>query len=275
MLSSASEDVLRQSSTASLIAVTVRIKRRGVEANPALVAPKMGNAYTKVSVQSDIAPHGPLTERIMMKRKYMLAILWNWSHKFLGMKLRGVYLAVRILLRVKRVMGWPSSSLASGGSGRLKNILLPASGVGSLPTSSSCCARSGSVSVALDLFDCRLVGVRARCCKRASIDSRFDCAFWPVTRCVAHRILLIGFDLSLRSFRPGAASSSLPEAMPAQGVARGRVRREGCRPQTGHIQAGKTHAGSHSRNWGRWKSCKCCSGLADSEVEETTVIRLQ
>jgi len=30
--------------------VTVRIKRRGVEANPALVAPKMGNAYTKVSV---------------------------------------------------------------------------------------------------------------------------------------------------------------------------------------------------------------------------------
>jgi heme A synthase len=40
---------------------------------------------------------GRHTPRMMMNKKYMLATLWNWNHRFLGMKLRGVYLAVLIL----------------------------------------------------------------------------------------------------------------------------------------------------------------------------------
>jgi hypothetical protein len=40
-----------------------------------------------------------LTARIIRNRKYMLAILWNWNHRFLGTKLSGVYFAVLILFR--------------------------------------------------------------------------------------------------------------------------------------------------------------------------------
>jgi hypothetical protein len=50
----------------------------------------------------------------------MFAMLWNWNHRFLGMKLMGVYFAVRILLRAYDSRGWPSSSRADGGSGTLK-----------------------------------------------------------------------------------------------------------------------------------------------------------
>ena len=54
----------------------------------------------------------------------MLAILWNWNHKFFGMKLKGVYLAVRILFLAYLARGRPSSSFASSGKGMLKKILL-------------------------------------------------------------------------------------------------------------------------------------------------------
>ena len=50
----------------------------------------------------------------------MFAMLWNWNHRFFGMKLIGVYLAVRILLRAYEWMGVPSSSRSEGGSGTLK-----------------------------------------------------------------------------------------------------------------------------------------------------------
>lgn len=50
----------------------------------------------------------------------MLAIFWNWNHRFLGIKDRGVYFAVLILLRVKCCMGLPFSSTRSLGRGRLK-----------------------------------------------------------------------------------------------------------------------------------------------------------
>lgn len=35
-----------------------------------------------------------------MNKKYTFAMLWNCNHKFFGMKLIGVYLAVLILLRL-------------------------------------------------------------------------------------------------------------------------------------------------------------------------------
>lgn len=57
----------------------------------------------------------------------MLAMLWNWNHKFFGMKLKGVYFAVRILFRAYLAKGRPSSSFASSGKGMLKNILRPES----------------------------------------------------------------------------------------------------------------------------------------------------
>lgn len=53
----------------------------------------------------------------------MLAMLWNWNHRFFGMKLNGVYFAVRILFRAYLAKGRPSSSFASSGKGMLKNIL--------------------------------------------------------------------------------------------------------------------------------------------------------
>lgn len=64
-----------------------------------------------------------LTARTMTNRKYILAILWNWNHKFFGMKLKGVYFAVRILFLAYLARGRPSSSFASSGKGMLKNIL--------------------------------------------------------------------------------------------------------------------------------------------------------
>lgn len=50
----------------------------------------------------------------------MLAIFWNWNHRFFGTNDNGVYLAVRILLRVYCCAGLPSSSRNCSGSGRLK-----------------------------------------------------------------------------------------------------------------------------------------------------------
>ena len=38
-----------------------------------------------------------LTERIMMNKKYIFAMLWNWNHRFLGTNDKGVYFAVLIL----------------------------------------------------------------------------------------------------------------------------------------------------------------------------------
>jgi hypothetical protein len=57
---------------------------------------------------------------MMMNRKYMFAMLWNWNHRFLGTKLSGVYFAVLILLRAYCAIAWPSSSRAVCGSGMLK-----------------------------------------------------------------------------------------------------------------------------------------------------------
>lgn len=64
-----------------------------------------------------------LTARTITNRKYILAMLWNWNHRFFGMKLKGVYLAVRILFLAYLARGRPSSSFASSGKGMLKNIL--------------------------------------------------------------------------------------------------------------------------------------------------------
>lgn len=50
----------------------------------------------------------------------MLAMLWNWNQRFLGMKESGVYFAVRILFLAYSCVGYPSSSFRSSGNGRLK-----------------------------------------------------------------------------------------------------------------------------------------------------------
>lgn len=63
---------------------------------------------------------GLLTTRMTRKRKKTLATFWNWNQRFFGTKDKGVYLAVRILLRVNSCIGLPSSSSRSGGNGRLK-----------------------------------------------------------------------------------------------------------------------------------------------------------
>lgn len=59
----------------------------------------------------------------MTNKKYMFATWWNWKNKFFGMKLKGVYFAVRILFLPKLAFGCPSASLASSGKGILKKIL--------------------------------------------------------------------------------------------------------------------------------------------------------
>lgn len=69
---------------------------------------------------------GLLTTKMTRKRKKMFAMLWNWNHRFLGTKERGVYLAVRILFRVYCCIGRPSSSWSSRGSGRPKKSVLAA-----------------------------------------------------------------------------------------------------------------------------------------------------
>jgi hypothetical protein len=101
LFSSLSRTVLRQSSMASLIAVTTRMTMRGTALSAGLLAPKMEKIYkTCWSVSQHMHPRTvKRTPRIIMNKKYTLAILWNWNHKFFGTKLSGVYFAVLILLR--------------------------------------------------------------------------------------------------------------------------------------------------------------------------------
>ena len=91
----------------------------------------------------------------------MLAILWNWNHKFLGTKLKGVYLAVRILFLPKLASGCPSASLASSGNGILKKILRLVSVKSPLASGPSASSgmplRWGESSKSFDFFSPELV----------------------------------------------------------------------------------------------------------------------
>ena len=127
----------------------------------------------------------------------MLAILWNWNHRFFGTKLSGVYLAVRILFLSNVVIGRPSSSLASSGRGMLKNILRllnAPSSPSSEPSASSCTASRWEPPVDSLFFslDANLLW------NLSMIPWRFLRSLKPVTLCVAHRIRLIGVE-TLRS----------------------------------------------------------------------------
>ncbi len=73
-------------------------------------------------------------------------MLWNWNHRFLGMKDKGVYLAVRILLRVYVCAGRPFSSLNSLGKGRLKNRVLDPGPWSSLPFAWLFCSSPASLA---------------------------------------------------------------------------------------------------------------------------------
>ena len=84
----------------------------------------------------------------------MFAILWNWNHRFFGKKLNGVYFAVRILFRANCVIGFPSSSLTSSGSGTLKNTRLLFSTSPSSGSSTFCdCVSVPAVSVVSVVLD--------------------------------------------------------------------------------------------------------------------------
>lgn len=114
----------------------------------------------------------------------MLAMLWNWNHKFLGMKLIGVYLAVRILFRTNCVVGWPSSSRASSGNGMLKKTRRPA------PACSAEASDSSGTDSRSVPFDSRLVESsveRFLCERRLRMDCRFVPPCEPVTLWVAQR----------------------------------------------------------------------------------------
>lgn len=100
LFNSVSRTVLRQSSIASLMEVTKRMTIKGAALSAGLLPPKMGNIYdmNQISWQDRNAVE-KRTPRIIINRKYMLATLWNCHHRFFGMKLSGVYLAVLILFR--------------------------------------------------------------------------------------------------------------------------------------------------------------------------------
>lgn len=111
------------------------------------------------------------------------------------MKLSGVYLAVRILFRSNSARGWPLSSLASFGSGMLKKIrlgLLSRSSPSSMPPS-PCPTFRGSSTESFPLFSVDPF----LSWKRFNILPRFFCSLFPVTRCVAQRFRLIGFEIRL------------------------------------------------------------------------------
>jgi len=127
-------------------------------------------------------------------------MLWNWNHKFFGTKLRGVYLAVRILFLPKLAIGWPSSSLASSGNSMLKKILrlttselslLPSSDAGSPWCSSGVCGLCPMEFPPESLFFSFRGGPL---CRRSIMEWRFLRPRCAETLCVAHLIRFIGAD---------------------------------------------------------------------------------
>jgi len=76
LFSSVSKTVLRQSSMASLMAVTHRITIRGAALSAGFEAPKIGKIYSaRISEKDKQGTEGNRTPRIMMNKKYMLATL--------------------------------------------------------------------------------------------------------------------------------------------------------------------------------------------------------
>lgn len=102
----------------------------------------------------------------------MLATFWNWNQRFFGMKDNGVYLAVRILLRVNSCIGAPSSSSSSGGNGKLKYSCRGPCSKSTSSSSSSVPLFSPSSGFACD--DCK-VSVPPDC---LFFSDRTDFLFW-------------------------------------------------------------------------------------------------
>lgn len=138
-------------------------------------------------------------------KKNILAMLWNWNHKFFGMKESGVYLAVRILFLVYVCFGSPVSSLNSSGRGWLKNRILPSPS--SLEAELCASSRSTSSSGSLTLSsrdpwlvpDCLFFSVEVvRLCILSIIDTRFVPPLLIVNFLVAHleRLGVISSPLS-------------------------------------------------------------------------------
>lgn len=122
----------------------------------------------------------------------MLAMLWNWNHKSLGIKERGVYLAVRILFRGKCCIGRPSPSWSSGGNVRLKYSFLGAAPLLVSPSSLlSFCGTSADweTSVPPDALFFSLAGVLF--CNLPTNERRFMELLLTVNFRVAHRDLCV------------------------------------------------------------------------------------
>ena len=141
-------------------------------------------------MKTEQAENQRLTDRMIMNKKYIFAMLWNWNQIFLGTKLNGVYLAVRILLRTNCVLGKPSSSRASSGNGWLKKMRRPG------PPSEESGSASASISVGVDSrsvpVDSLFVESPSLFGWRLNIDWRASRPMVPEARFVAHRNRLAG-----------------------------------------------------------------------------------
>ncbi len=151
----------------------------------------------------------------------MLAMLWNWNQRFFGMKDRGVYLAVRILLRVYVCAGRPLSSLNSSGNGKLKRRVRGPGPSGSLlillaSLSGPDCCWTPLVCFravdAADTPDCLFSVEVVRLCLLPIRERRLMLLLFTVSFRVAHLDLLVA--LLARSCWAPASPGSLRGAIP-------------------------------------------------------------
>lgn len=110
------------------------------------------------------------------------------------MKLKGVYLAVRILLRLYVCSGRPSSSRAESGNGLLKYMVRAGADGDDAAPSSSMFPVSFSPYVPAEL---RFSAFSLLAACRANIDRRLTEAARPVTLLVAHRNRFAGLEVSM------------------------------------------------------------------------------
>lgn len=195
------------------------------------------------------------------------------------MKLRGVYLAVRILFRPKSARGWPVSSLASSGNGILKNIRLA---VLSCSFSSDTPLSPFAEPLAESLF---FSAEPFLAWKRSSILPRFLCSLFPVTRWVAQRFRLIGLVIRLAwvwltAFIAAAMTDVRRKGKQVRcrqcnALIQRRTRREGfkmaCRNSAWISSVGNVFA--MRAGWCRWCRVSLCCGLMEGLTTNLVLVK--
>lgn len=134
--------------------------------------------------------------------------MWNWSHKFLGIKLSGVYFAVRILLRGYCAFKVPSSSRSSSGMGILKKIRR----VSCWPSGPATPLIAPSFELLPADFRFSSVPEPLRLWSRSTIETRFFSPLESPNRRVAHRCRLVGLETSLFTGRKELSFPSPPSS---------------------------------------------------------------